>query len=626
MPNIIKGLIGEEDLNYWDGLSDTTFTRAGSLGGTVTLTKISAGYEVDVKKIYGSAGLASAVTALGSTEGTFLLRPGTYIMSSNITIPSTATLKMCQGAIITTTGYTLTINGPVDFSLSQHFSGSGTVSFNGKIVSVIPQWFGDTGNSSSYTDHLVINKAIAAAGTYGTIEYYGFYYCGDGLTSGSTQKHIGRASCVPWSTAGHSTIQFSSDVTGGCFSCVGETQISNLNFYCPATALAGIIVDGSSTSTWLHADHMNVAGGVIALYLKQTWQSSLSNCMCRYTAEGGYGVYADYCYNLHMYNTTIQFTTVGVYAYNATHMTLVSCCIEEMYDSADSVAIKTQTSRTTVNMYGCYLEPRYTNKCILMANDTTVHIEGSHVYLPGTFADMDGKTNVIFSSYNNRFSLPETTDATVRYVYKLPTTGNVNIAGDLMYATNPNVHYLSSYTAHQGFNITPPYNHYNPQSPCMYFGYPLRVVSEIAGQVTLDNETYTTVTGKLPSYASQILLTPANAAAATLQSGTSAIYVDEIYEILSLEEAASPADFAPTDTITSGTSTAVIHAKNSSTNYTIKDRTGAFVKGVDITSGANTAQSTTSDYPLIYGYGFVLRTADGGKAAGTEVFNYFIIN
>jgi hypothetical protein len=160
----------------------------------------------------------------------------------------------------------------------------------------------------------------------------------------------------------------------------------------------------------------------------------------------------------------------------------------------------------------------------------------------------------------------------------------------------------------------------------MYLGYPLRVVSEIAGQVTLDNATYTIVTGKLPTYASQILLTPANAAAATLQSSASAVYVAEIYEILSLEEAATPADFSPTDTITSGTSTAVIYAKNSSTNYTIKDRTGAFVKGVDITSGGNTASSTTSDYPLIYGYGFVLRTADGGTAAGTEKFNFLVIN
>jgi hypothetical protein len=332
------------------------------------------------------------------------------------------------GGFSVASGATFTIDVPFSGGVERWFYGDGSVSFT-EPVDVYPQWFGDTGSSSSYTDHLVIQKAIAAAGEKGVIRYAGFYYCGAGITSGTMQKHIGRFAPVPWSTVGAATLYFEAGITDGCFNCVGETHISHLNLYCPTTALAGIVVDGSSTATWIQADHVNVAGAVIAVYLKQTWQSSLSNCMFRYTAVGGCGVYADYCYNLHMYNTTIQFTTIGVYACNATHVTLVSCCIEEMYDSVDSVAIKTQTSRTTVNMYGCYLEPRHTNKCILMANDTTVHVEGSHVYLPGTFADMDGKTNVIFSSYNNRFALPETTDATVRYVYKLPTSGNVSIAG-----------------------------------------------------------------------------------------------------------------------------------------------------------------------------------------------------
>jgi hypothetical protein len=65
----------------------------------------------------------------------------TYVQSVPVTVPSNITLQMGQGALFSVnTGQTLTVNGPMDgSSLSEHFSGSGTVTLNNSTI--YPQWF-----------------------------------------------------------------------------------------------------------------------------------------------------------------------------------------------------------------------------------------------------------------------------------------------------------------------------------------------------------------------------------------------------------------------------------------------------------------------------------------------------
>src|SRR2546423_9787670 len=72
---IVKGLIGEEDIQKYDGTA-TTFTRANSTGGTSTLTPFGAGSSgLKFTKVLGSSFVtlstnpaASGVVRLASSD------------------------------------------------------------------------------------------------------------------------------------------------------------------------------------------------------------------------------------------------------------------------------------------------------------------------------------------------------------------------------------------------------------------------------------------------------------------------------------------------------------------------------------------------------------------------------
>lgn len=145
MANILyKGPIGKEDI-YW---GTGTFTRRGSLG-TVTMTKVPSGHEYDALIDYGgstaftTATINAALAAIDTTAGTLLLRPGTWAVTSNVTIPANVALEVPKGAILSiSTGVTLTINGPFDAGDYQVFSGTGNVVFGqGAVDKVLVAWF-----------------------------------------------------------------------------------------------------------------------------------------------------------------------------------------------------------------------------------------------------------------------------------------------------------------------------------------------------------------------------------------------------------------------------------------------------------------------------------------------------
>ncbi len=123
---VTKGPIGEQDLSKWNGVTGT-FTRGTSTGGTSTLNKI--GYEVDALMVYGggvnytSATIQSALTAIGTVNKvTLVLRPGTWLINPNLTIPANITLKIPAGAMLfIDLNCTLTINGKLDAGLYKIF-------------------------------------------------------------------------------------------------------------------------------------------------------------------------------------------------------------------------------------------------------------------------------------------------------------------------------------------------------------------------------------------------------------------------------------------------------------------------------------------------------------------------
>jgi len=76
------------------------------------------------------------------------------------TLTTTCALYVVRGCPITTTGATLTVNGPFEAGPWQCFSGTGEVVFGGSVSEVIPEWW-----ETSTSDTSALGKAVTACGT-----------------------------------------------------------------------------------------------------------------------------------------------------------------------------------------------------------------------------------------------------------------------------------------------------------------------------------------------------------------------------------------------------------------------------------------------------------------------------
>lgn len=131
MGTLTKGQIGEQDLKRWDGTGDKTFARETSSGGRIVLNKI--GHEVDALISYGqgtnytAACINAAITAIGSVVTRLILRPGTWDVNANVTVPANITAVIPAGCVLDVdSGITITFNGPVEADAHDWQSGSGT--------------------------------------------------------------------------------------------------------------------------------------------------------------------------------------------------------------------------------------------------------------------------------------------------------------------------------------------------------------------------------------------------------------------------------------------------------------------------------------------------------------------
>jgi len=132
MANIIKGLIGAQDLHRWCGtIADRLFNRPNASGGTDILNAV--GYDVDALIAFGNgdqyndATLATAKAVIGSTNKVRLtLRPGVWTIDNDLDMGTNIILYCPPGVKLTpASGKTLTCY--IEAGPYQIIYGSGTV-------------------------------------------------------------------------------------------------------------------------------------------------------------------------------------------------------------------------------------------------------------------------------------------------------------------------------------------------------------------------------------------------------------------------------------------------------------------------------------------------------------------
>jgi len=133
--SITKGRIVTQDMGVYDGVHSTVGRRDSS-GGTVS--GLAIGAVVDVLAAYGNhedysqAAIGRAVNAIGSKNRTLVFRPGTWKITSNLTIASNFSIYMPAGAVFdVSAGVTLTVAGSFFNDHATYSSGSGTVTQSG---------------------------------------------------------------------------------------------------------------------------------------------------------------------------------------------------------------------------------------------------------------------------------------------------------------------------------------------------------------------------------------------------------------------------------------------------------------------------------------------------------------
>ena len=149
---------GEADVHL-DGLYKFVLTDSDDVEiWTVDNVEGQGSTILDFVQLSDYSDLATAVSTIGATETTLWI-DADDTMGANVTIPSTLSIKRLKGNVITTTGYTLTINGPYEAGRFQGFAGTGTVIFaDDSIEAAYPEWWGVDGTA----DQVEINYALNA--------------------------------------------------------------------------------------------------------------------------------------------------------------------------------------------------------------------------------------------------------------------------------------------------------------------------------------------------------------------------------------------------------------------------------------------------------------------------------
>lgn len=148
--------------------------------------------------------LASAVTCAGSSGVVEIGMLPVPALTGNVTIPSGVTLQFDGPECITTTGHTLTINGPLVAPAAHIFCGTGTVT---GLSTVRPEWFGAASLSNA------VEAAFASTG--GTLLLQNATYSNT-LSSCWTQPNVWfKGSGEPFANSGYTGLTGGTIIQGG---------------------------------------------------------------------------------------------------------------------------------------------------------------------------------------------------------------------------------------------------------------------------------------------------------------------------------------------------------------------------------------------------------------------------
>src|SRR6266576_982665 len=118
--------------------------------------------------------LAAAVTCAGTSGIIEITMTPVPALTTDVTIPVGVTLRFDGPSCITTTGHTLTINGPLIAPLVQIFCGSGTVA---NLSSAYPEWWGNSATCTTGACPLISTAVNSlATGNAGTVYLQNAYY------------------------------------------------------------------------------------------------------------------------------------------------------------------------------------------------------------------------------------------------------------------------------------------------------------------------------------------------------------------------------------------------------------------------------------------------------------------
>jgi len=168
---------------YLDGvykfiLKDSSGSTLWTLDSVAGITPTASSIEVDATN-YGTGDFTkdtidAALAAIGATNKmTLLLRPGTWVISSNAdwSAYTNVTFKIVPGVVISHGAFTVNIPN-VDAGLYQVFSGTGAVTISGNVDNVYPEWWttnttpGTTSMSLAIQNALKTGKRTVLTGTY----------------------------------------------------------------------------------------------------------------------------------------------------------------------------------------------------------------------------------------------------------------------------------------------------------------------------------------------------------------------------------------------------------------------------------------------------------------------------
>jgi hypothetical protein len=107
--------------------------------------------------------LQATITAIGATRKTVFLPPGTWVISANLTFPTTLDLVIPSGALLDINpGVVVAVNGGLIAPPVRIFAGTGTVTFGTHTDTVYPQWWGAT--ADGVTDDAPAYQAACRTG------------------------------------------------------------------------------------------------------------------------------------------------------------------------------------------------------------------------------------------------------------------------------------------------------------------------------------------------------------------------------------------------------------------------------------------------------------------------------